>query len=139
MLAQAYAQWQDLDVHIAFYTKEMESISRSHEACQRLQTIPGFGPIVASVFFSHVGDGSSFSRGRDVYASLGLVPRQHSSGGKDVLLGISKRGDRYLLGILIHGVRAVVQRARGKTDRLSRWIQRLVEKRGYNKAVGRAG
>ena len=135
LLAQAYAQLKELEEHIDFYTKEIASVSRRHEACQRLQTIPGFGPIVASVFFSHVGNGAGFHRGRDVAASVGLVPRQHSSGGKEVLLGISKRGDKYLRSLLVHGARSVVRQAAKKEDRLSRWIQRLVARRGHNKAV----
>ncbi len=68
-------------------------------------------------------------------ASLGLVPRQHSSGGKDTLLGISKRGDRYVRSLLVHGARAVVSRAEHKDDRLSLWINHIRVKRGYNKAV----
>ena len=83
---------------------------------------------------SHIGSGEGYRRGRDVSASLGLVPRQHSSGGKNVLLGISKRGDRYLRSLLIHGARSVVSRAEKKKDRLSRWINRIRETRGHNKA-----
>jgi len=135
LLAQTYEQLKELEEHIAFYTKEITLVSRRHEACQRLQTIPGFGPIVASVFFSHVGNGSGFHRGRDVAASVGLVPRQHSSGGKEVLLGISKRGDKYLRSLLVHGARSVVRQAAKKEDRLSRWIHQLVARRGHNKAV----
>jgi transposase len=116
------------------YTAEVERHSRQDDACQRLQTIPGFGPVVASVFHSAVGDGQAYRRGRDVSATLGLVPRQHSSGGKSVLLGISKRGDRYLRSLLVHGARAVVRQAEHKDDRLSRWINGIRAQRGYNKA-----
>jgi transposase len=135
LLAQGYRQLQELDGHVDFYTRALLYQSRQDDACQRLQTIPGFGPIVASVFHSTVGNGEAWRRGRDVAASLGLVPRQHSSGGKDVLLGISKRGDRYLRSLLIHGARSVVIQAKRKDDRLSRWINRLVSARGLNKAV----
>ncbi len=135
LLAQGYQQLQELDVHIDFYTQELVYQSQQDDACQRLQTIPGFGPIVASVFRSVVGNGEAYRRGRDVSASVGLVPRQHSSGGKEVLLGISKRGDRYLRSLLIHGARSVVIQAKRKEDRLSRWINRLVSARGFNKAV----
>jgi len=135
LLAQCYQQLQEIDQHIERYTRLLKEQNKQDEACQRLQTIPGFGPIVASVFHAVVGDGSAFRRGRDVSASLGLVPRQHSSGGKDVLLGISKRGDGYLRSLLVHGARSVVQRARGKDDRLSRWINKLRDERGYNKAA----
>jgi len=135
LLVQGYQQLQELDGHIDFYTRELVRQSQQDDACQRLQTIPGFGPIVASVFHSVVGDGEAYRRGRDVSASVGLVPRQHSSGGKEVLLGISKRGDRYLRSLLIHGARSVVIQAKRKEDRLSRWINRLVSARGFNKAV----
>ena len=135
LLARGYKQLQELDGHIDFYTQELVYQSQQDDACQRLQTIPGFGPIVASVFHSVVGHGESYRRGRDVSASIGLVPRQHSSGGKEVLLGISKRGDRYLRSLLIHGARSVVIQAKAKDDHLSRWINRLVSARGFNKAV----
>jgi transposase len=135
LLAQGYKQLQELDGHIDFYTQELVYQSQQDDACQRLQTIPGFGPIVASVFHSVVGHGQAYQRGRDVSASVGLVPRQHSSGGKEVLLGISKCGDRYLRSLLIHGARSVVIQAKAKDDRLSRWINRLVSTRGFNKAV----
>ena len=135
LLAQSYQQLQELDQHIDDYTEELLRLGQQDEACRRLQTIPGFGPIVASVFHSTVGNGEAYRRGRDVSAALGLVPRQHSSGGRDVLLGISKRGDRYLRSLLAHGARSVVIRAQHKDDRLSRWINRVRAERGFNKAV----
>jgi transposase len=135
LLSRRYDQLVELDNHIEFYTDQLERLGQQDEACQRLQTIPGFGPIVASAFRGAIGDGSAYSRGRDAAASLGLVPRQHSSGGKNVLLGISKRGDRYLRSLLVHGARAVVTQAAKKTDRLSNWLNRIVRERGWNKAV----
>ena len=134
LLAQGYQQLQELDKHIRFYTQTLEVQNQQNEACQRLQTIPGFGPITASVFYSIIGDGSAFQRGRDVSASLGLVPRQHSTGGKNTLLGISKRGDGYLRSLLVHGARSVVLDAQRKDDRLSCWINKLRSERGYKKA-----
>ena len=135
LLAQSYQHLQELDGHIHFYTQQIKVYSRQNEACIRLQTAPGFGPIVASVFHSVVGNGEAYRRGRDVSASLGLVPKQHSSGGKQVLLGISKRGDRYLRSLLVHGARSVVIQAAKKDDRLSCWINKLRAERGYNKAT----
>lgn len=135
LLAQSYQHLQRLDEDIEFYTRELKRYSQQSDACQRLQTIPGFGPIVASVFHSQVGNGEDYRRGRDVSASIGLVPRQYSSGGKDTLLGISKRGDRQLRSLLVHGARAVVSRAGKKDDRLSRWINKIREERGINKAT----
>jgi transposase len=135
LLAQSYQQLHELDGYIDVYTQEMKRQSQQDEACRRLQTIPGYGPIVAGVFHSVVGNGEAYRRGRDVSASLGLVPRQHSSGGKEVLLSISKRGDRYLRSLLVHGARSVVIRAAKKDDRLSRWINKVKAERGFNKAV----
>ena len=135
LLARRYEQLVELEGHIAFYTKELERLSRQDEACQRLQTVPGFGPVVASAFRSVIGDGRAYARGRDAAASIGLVPRQHSSGGKNVLLGISKRGNKYLRKQLIHGARSVVLQAANKSDPLSLWINRIREERGWNKAV----
>ena len=135
LLEQSRQQLQQLDEHIEFYTREVLRLAEEEEAQKRLQTAPGFGPIVASVFHSVIADGSAFAKGRDVSASIGLVPRQHSSGGKEVLLGISKRGNRQLRSLLIHGARAVVTHAHKKDDRLSRWILRIKERRGFNKAV----
>jgi transposase len=135
LLAQSYAQLQSLDAHITFYTQELERQGEQNPVCQRLQTIPGFGPIAASVFYSQIGHAQAYRRGRDVAAALGLVPRQHSSGAKQTLLGISKRGDRYLRSVLVHGARAVVARAAKKQDRLSQWINRIRAERGFNKAA----
>lgn len=135
LLAESYARLQGLDGHEAYYSREVERQSRQSDGCRRLQRIPGFGPIVASVFHSQVGDGQGYRRGREVSAALGLVPRQCSSGGKERLLGISKRGDRYLRSLLVHGARAVLSRAVHKEDRLSRWINKVRAERGVNKAT----
>jgi transposase len=135
LLSRGYAQLRELDEHIDFYTQQVESYSEHNEACRRLETIPGYGSIVASVFHSAFGNGEGYRRGRDVSASLGLVPKQHSSGGKEVLLGISKRGDRYLRSLLVHGARSVVIQAARKEDSLSRWINKIKAQRGFNKAV----
>ena len=135
LLRECAEQLRELDAHIACYTRMLEAHARHHEAVRRLQTVPGFGPVVASVFQAFVGTGQAFRRGRDVSAALGLVPKQHSSGGKPVRLGISKRGDRYVRSLLVHGARAVLRRAAHRDDRLSRWVTRLQETRGTNKAT----
>jgi transposase len=121
--------------HIDDYTRQVEAHSRQNERTRRLQTLPSFVPVFASVLASAVGDGGAFKRGRDVSACLGLVPRQHSSGGEEVLLGISKRGDKYLRSLLIHGARSVVLHAKHKEDALRCWVNRSRERRGTNKAA----
>ena len=87
------------------------------------------------MFHAFVGDGKAFRRGRDVSAALGLVPKQHSTGGRTVLLGISKRGDRYLRSLLVHGARSVLRRAPQRQDRLSRWVLGVQATRGTHKAT----
>ena len=124
-----------LDEQIDQLTQMIERHSRQHPEIKRLQSIPGFGPLVASAFFNAVGDGSGFKRGRDVSAAIGLVPKQHSTGGRSILLGISKRGDGYLRSLIVHGARAVVAQAARKSDALSCWINQLVERRGKHKAI----
>jgi transposase len=91
--------------------------------------------LIATAAVATVADAGVFKNGRQMAAWLGLVPRQHSTGGKTVLRGISKRGDRYLRSLLVHGARSVVKAAAGKSDARSQWINQLRERRGYNKAA----
>ena len=135
MLEREAQKLREMDEHLAFYDRLLAEQARENEAVRRLQSIPGYGPVVASAFEAAVGNGQAYRRGRDVSAALGLVPKQHSSGGKDVLLGISKRGDGYLRSLLVHGARAVLSRAERKDDRLSRWALRIKAERGANKAA----
>ena len=103
--------------------KTIKALASSNTDAKRLQQIPGIGPITATALVCAIGDGKQFKRGRDMSAWLGLTPRQHSSGGKDLLLGISKRGDAYLRTLLIHGARAVLKVVGQKDDPRSRWLQ----------------
>jgi len=135
LLERSYDQLVELDERVLYYTKKLEYLAKEDDACRRLQTVPGFGPIVASAFRVKLGNGHQFTKGRDVSAFLGIVPRQHSTGGKTQLLGITKRGDRYLRSQLIHGARSVVNWAAKKNDPLSRWINGIRLRRGWNKAV----
>lgn len=135
LLAQGCEQLAELDAHIKVLTTEFQAAAKEDERVRRLQTIPGFGPIVAGVFAGALGDGGQYQNGRQTSAALGLVPWQHSSGGKERLLGISKRGDRYLRSLLVHGARAVARMAQHKDDLLSRWINRVRATRGINKAT----
>jgi transposase len=134
-LALKYQQLCELDQLVNDLTTVIETDAKQHTEIKRLQSIPGFGAIVSSTYFSVIGDGRAFGNGRDAAASLGLVPRQHSSGGKNTLLGISKRGDKYLRSLLVHGARSVVIHAHKKDDALSRWVTQLVARRGKNKAT----
>lgn len=99
---------------------------------QRLLQLRGVGPLTASALVGALGNGKSFSKGRDFAASLGLTPRQHSTGGKERLLGISKRGDGYLRKLLVHGARAVLRHCSGQDDGLSQWLNSLCARKHIN-------
>jgi transposase len=116
-------------------TAQLKARSQNEESCQRLESIPGIGPVTATALVASVGDAKQFKNGRGLAAFCGLVPRQSSSGGKERLLGISKRGNRYIRAMLVHGARAVVNASAGKEDGYSVWIQVLIERRGFNRAV----
>jgi transposase len=124
-----------LDERVDDLDKKIKTLATSNPAAKRLQQIPGIGPIIATALICAIGDGKQFQRGRDMAAWLGLTPRQHSSGGKDRLLGISKRGDAYLRTLLIHGARSALKVAGKKDDPRSRWLQNLCSRRNKNIAA----
>jgi transposase len=124
-----------LDEGVDELDKTLKALASSNTDAKRLQQIPGIGPITATALVCAIGDGKQFKRGRDKAAWLGLTPRQHSSGGKDRLLGISKRGDAYVRTRLIHGARAVLKVAGNKDDPRSRWLQNLCSRRNKNNAA----
>ena len=134
LFAELYDELQMLNKRLEQCEQRIKVINQGNEVCQRLDEILGIGPIIATATYAAAGDGKDFSNGRHFSAWLGLVPGQHSSGGKATLLGISKRGNAYLRTLFIHGARAVLQQCRKKTDRFSRWAQALLERRGHNKA-----
>lgn len=123
-----------LDERLKQSEKQIETSNQGNEICQRLDEILGVGPIIASASYAAAGDGKDFVNGRHYSAWIGLVPGQHSTGGKPTLLGISKRGNAYLRTLYIHGARAVLRHSANKTDRFSLWAQALLERRGHNKA-----
>jgi transposase len=124
-----------LDERVTELDREIEQAAQDNAISRRLQQLRGVGPKVATALLMLLGDGCQFQSGRDASASVGLVPGQHSSGGKDRLLGISKRGNAYVRTLLIHGARAVIQHAKDKTDPLSCWLQSLCQRRGKNIAA----
>ncbi|TXS88887.1 IS110 family transposase [Parahaliea maris] len=135
ILAQAYTRYLGLLEELAWYDRQLARQAREDDVCRRLCGVPGIGPIVAGVLQAWMGDGRQFRRGRDASAALGLVPRQFSTGGREVLLGITKRGNRYVRSQVVNGAQAVLRYAAGKDDALSRWVMRLKQARGHNKAV----
>lgn len=134
LIADQLEQLADLDRRISQYEQRVEYAFQNNPLCKRLAEVSGVGPMTATAIVSAVGDASAFRNGRQLAAWLGLVPRQHSSGGQTRLLGISKRGNRYLRTLLIHGARAVLRYSKSKDDPRSRWLQKLITRRGFNRA-----
>lgn len=134
-LHEAAQRLSQLEQASAAHTAQIEQFAQLSPLCRRLMRERGIGPITASAFVATIGSPAHYRNGRQLAASLGLVPRQHSTGGKPVLLGITKRGDRYLRMLLIHGARAVLRYAPGKADPLSCWLQQLAQRRGVNRTT----
>jgi transposase len=132
VLAECYEEFKSLSERIAAYEKRIDRISTQHESCRLLRSIPGVGPISALAIYASVGNGSQFKNGREMAAHIGLVPKQHSSGERQVLLGITKKGHADLKQLLIHGARSVVRHAGNKTDWRSEWIKKLSQKKHAN-------
>jgi len=124
-----------LDSRIKAYDDELAALTRSNEQARRLSSIPGIGIINATALLSAVGDASAFAKGRDLAAWLGLTPRQHSTGGRTKMLGISKRGNRYLRKQLVHGARAALPHLAAKPTRIGLWLQGLLARSHTNTVV----
>ncbi|MEO4041220.1 IS110 family transposase [Hoeflea sp. CAU 1731] len=129
------AEWRNLDERIAAFDMEFAHMAREDETARLLSTIPGIGVINATALLAAVGDARNFGCGRDLAAWLGLAPRQVTTGGKPRLLGISKRGNRYLRANLIHGARAVLPRILAQDTPLGRWIRSLLARAHKNVVV----
>jgi len=130
-----YQELRHLDQRATHYDQQIEFIAEGDEQAQRLMTIPGIAAKGATALLAAIGDISHFKSGRELSAWLGLVPRQHSTGGKSTLLGISKRGDVYLRQLLIHGARSVMRCIDKKSDRTSQWGKELKSRRHNNVAT----
>ena len=135
LLASEREELVRLDERVKRFDAQLDALARDDQACRRLQTIPGVGPKVASALAAAAGDGQAFGSAREFAAWLGLTPRQRSTGGRTVLGGISKRGDRYLRSLLIHGARAALRVAPRREDRRSRWAVSVHARRGANIAA----
>ena len=127
-------EFRQLDIRLDSINRRLKAVFDSHPVCQQLATIPGVGVLVATAIIASVCEPQRFKNGRQFAAYLGLVPRQHTTGGKPRLLGISKAGNRYLRMLLVHGARSIIYHHRTKDDPRSRWVQKLVERRGFHKA-----
>jgi transposase len=132
---EAQSELVELDRRIASCDRRIQELYRSSEPCRKLGEIEGIGPVTATALVAAVGDPSCFKNGRQFAAWLGLVPKQQSSGGRNRLFGISKRGDRYLRTLMIHGARTALGKAEGKQDPRSRWLASLRQRRHPNIAA----
>ena len=135
LLRELGDEFRRLDERVAKFDAQLAGVAREAPACRRLMEIPGIGVLTATALVAAVGDAAEFRNGREMAAWLGLVPRQRSTGGRPTLLGISKRGDRYLRTLLIHGARAALRVASRRTDRRSRWAVATRDRRGENIAA----
>ena len=135
LLDHLWQEWRFLNSDIERVSDEIDAIAGEDAACQRLRGIPGVGPLVATATVAAIGNGAAFRKGREFAAWLGLIPRQHSTGGKARLLGISKRGSIYLRRMFIHGARAMLLRVKYDTGRLGEWARQLELRVPRNKAV----
>jgi transposase len=134
LVQRLWEHFQELDRQVGELDRDIRRLQREDEASRRLAEIPGIGFLSASALAATVGDAKAFANGRQLAAWLGLVPRQHSSGGKEILMGISKRGDCYVRTLLIHGARAVIQQAERRNEADS-WLKRLLARRSKNVAT----
>jgi transposase len=132
VLARLHSHFKYLDEQVAEIEKELTSQLADDDLGQRLMTVPGIGPITASVLASEVGDGKQYRCSRDFAAALGLVPRQYSTGGRNNLLGISKRGDKNLRRLLVQCARSYMQQLERQTGPLACWVRAVLMRRHSN-------
>ena len=125
LVSLLWSEWKDLEQQIVAMNEEVEQIASSDPACQRLRQIPGIGPLVATAIVAAIGNGAAFHKGREFSSWLGLVPRQHSTGGQARLFGISKRGNCYLRKLLVHGARSAVLRVKRERSPFGPWLDSL--------------
>lgn len=128
-------QWDDKETRIATYDQRLQQAAKEDVRARRLLEIPGVGKLTATAVIAAVSDARYFKMGRDFATNLGIIPREHSSGGKQRLYGITKRGDSYLRTLLIHGARSALHTAGKKSDRLLNWAFKIAERRGVKVAA----
>jgi transposase len=134
LMQRLLAHLKELDRQVGEMDRQIQAWHRTNALSRKLEQIPGIGPITASALLASIGNAQNFANGRQLAAWLGLVPRQHSTGGKANLLGISKRGDTYLRTLLIHGARSVIRHAERKLDGQA-WLSKLIGRRNKNVAA----
>jgi transposase len=132
LLVELKRELEQLASHIEQTETLIQRVAQQNEACQRLDDIPGIGPLTATALIAAIGNGEAFRKGREFAAWLGLAPREHSTGGKQKLLGISKRGNCYLRKLFVQGARAVLQFREKQCSGLRHWLAELSSRSHYN-------
>ena len=135
LLAQLKLELEQLAARIEQMDAVIEQEARENEACQRLTTIPGVGPVTATALIAAIGNGSAFGKGRDLSTWMGIVPGEYTTGGKQKLLGISKRGNKYLRRLFVQGARSVLQQRDKQAPGLSLWLAQLLACKHQNVVV----
>jgi transposase len=139
LVQELLSEYLELEKRKEEYSVKIQSISRANVSCTSLEALPGVGPMTATAFVAYIGNAADYKNGRQAAASLGLVPRQHSSGSRIQLSGITKRGDKYLRSLLVHGARAYVSSLRRKAETnlnsYERKIKGMLEKKHMNVVV----
>src|SRR4029077_20132185 len=132
LLAQLKLELDQLAAHLEDADALVQKIAQESEVCRRLDAIPGIGPLTATALIAAIGNGAAFRKGREFAAWVGLVPREHSTGGKQKLLGISKRGNSYLRKLFVQGARAVLKYRDKQCSGLKHWLAELSSRSHYN-------
>src|SRR5580692_4970844 len=135
LLSWLWEEWKDLELQLHVLNLEVQQIASNDSACRRLRQIPGIGPLIATAIVAAIGNGAAFHKGREFAAWMGLVPKQHSTGGKAKLLGISKRGNPYLRRLFIHGARSIFRQAHRDRLALDAWMNQLEHRMHRNVAI----
>jgi transposase len=132
LLVELKLELEQLARHLEQAEALIQKAAEESDACKRLDAIPGIGPLIATALIAAIGNGAAFKKGREFAAWVGLVPREHSTGGKQKLLGISKRGNPYLRRLFIQGARAVLQFREKQSPGLRNWLAQLTSRTHYN-------
>jgi transposase len=135
LIDQLLSHLKDLEERLSQVEKQIKQILHENAACKLIESIPGVGVLTATAIIGSFGCAENFADGRKFASALGLTPREHSSGGKQVLLGISKRGNGYVRKLLVHGARAVLKARMNKAAYAEDWVVKLAQRRGHNIAV----
>ena len=135
LLAQLKLELEQLTARVEEMDRVIQKTAKENEDCQRLTEIPGVGPVTATALIAAVGNASAFQKGRNLSAWMGIVPGEYSAGGKQRLLGISKRGNKYLRTLFVQGARSVVQQRNKQSTGLSKWLAELLARAHQNVVI----